>query len=143
MAPLGMGHPRQPRQYLWEGRPLVSKAKTKGTDAENRVRDYAKSRGWPHADRLTLAGANDKGDIRLADGVPFVLEVKGGQGALSSPHSHLRELKAEIANAQALYGAVVAKKAGSTNVGDDWVAMMPVSVLFDILDTLFHPHYPG
>lgn len=115
----------------------MSRAKQVGTDAENRVRDYAKSRGWEHADRLTLSGVNDRGDIRLGDGIDFTLEVKGGQGALSSPHSHLRELKAEIANNQHRFGAVVAKKAGSTKVGEDWVAMLPVSVLFDLLDALY------
>lgn len=116
---------------------MSNKSKQKGTDAENRVRDYAISRGWAHADRLTLKGNQDRGDIRLGDGIDFVLEVKGGQGALSSPHSHLRELRDEIQNARARFGAVVAKKAGSTKVGEDWVAMMPVSVLFDILDTLY------
>jgi hypothetical protein len=115
----------------------VSKAKQKGTDAENRVRDYARQRNWPYADRLTLSGTNDRGDIRLGDGVPFTIEVKGGQTALSSPHSHLRELRAEMANNGHSFGAVIAKKAGSTKVGEEWVAMMPVDVLFDILDRLF------
>ena len=95
---------------------MSNPSKQKGTDAENRVRDYAISRGWVSADRLALAGANDKGDIRLGDNIPFVIEVKGGQGALGSPHAHLRELVAEIRNAKAKYGAVIAKKPGSTNV---------------------------
>lgn len=116
---------------------MSNPSKQKGTDAENKVVEYAKSRGYQHADRLTLSGAKDRGDVRLGDGIDFVIEVKGGQGALSSPHSHLRELRAEIANAKACAGAVIAKKPGSTNVGKDWVAMIPVDILFDILDRLY------
>lgn len=120
---------------------MSNPSKQKGTDAENRVRDYAIGRGYIHADRLALAGASDRGDIRLGDGIDFVIEVKGGQGALGSPHSHLRELRAEVANARARFGAVVAKKPGSTNVGQDWVAMIPVDMLFDIIDRLY-PELP-
>ena len=115
----------------------MNRPKQVGTDAENKVVDYAKSRGWAHADRLTQAGVNDRGDVRLGDGIDFVIEVKGGQGALRTPHSHLHELVAEIQNADARFGAVVAKKPGSTKVGEDWVAMMPVKVLFDLLDTVY------
>jgi hypothetical protein len=118
-------------------------SKQKGTDAENRVVAYAKERGWLHADRLTQAGVNDRGDVRLGDGIDIVIEVKGGQGALSSPHSHLRELKAEVANAKARYGAVIAKKPGSTNVGDGWVAMLPVSMFFDIIDQCYASKSPS
>lgn len=116
---------------------MVNPAKQKGTDAENRVRDYAKERGWEHADRLTQSGINDRGDIRLGDGVPFTIEVKGGQGALKAAYSHLKELREEIDNNGHRYGAVIAKKPGSTKVGQDWVAMMPVDLLFDLLDELF------
>ena len=116
---------------------MVNPAKQKGTDGENKVRDYARSRGWEHADRLTLSGGNDRGDIRLGDGVEFTIEVKAGQGALETPHAHLRELRDEMANNGHRFGAVIAKKPGSTKVGEDWVAMMPVSVLFDLLDEYF------
>lgn len=115
---------------------MSNPSKTKGTDAENKVRDYFRENGFPHADRLTQAGVNDRGDIRLGDGVAFTIEVKGGQGALKSPHSHLRELRAEMANNGHFHGAVIAKKPGSTNVGADWVAMMPVEVLLDIIHQL-------
>lgn len=114
----------------------MNRPKRVGTDAENKVVAYAKERGWTHADRLTLTGAKDRGDVRLGDGIPVTIEVKGGQGALSSPHQHLRELKEEMVNNKHHVGAVIAKKAGSTNVGDDWVAMMPVSVFFNIIKLL-------
>ncbi len=112
---------------------MSNPAKSKGTDAENKVRDYFRANGFPHADRLTQAGVNDRGDIRLGDGIDWTIEVKGGQGALRSPHSHLRELKAEMANNGHAFGAVIAKKPGSNKVGEEWVAMMPVSVLLAII----------
>ena len=116
---------------------MANRPKAVGPDAETKVVAYAKERGWPHADRLTLSGAADRGDVRLGDGIDFALEVKGGQGALRSPHQHLRELRAEMINAEAFAGAVIAKKPGSTNVGGDWVAMMNVDTLFDILDRIY------
>lgn len=116
---------------------MSNKAKAAGTDAENKVRDYAKLRGYAYAELLRQGGSLDKGDVRLGDGIDFVIEVKGGQGALSAPHSHIKEMRAEMRNAGARHGAVVAKKAGSTNVGQDWVAMMPVDMLFDIIDRLY------
>jgi hypothetical protein len=115
---------------------VTNRPKQVGTDAENKVVAYAKERGWTHADRLTLSGVNDRGDVRLGDGVPVTIEVKGGQGALSKPHDHLRELKAEMINNKHHVGAVIAKKPGSTKVGEDWVAMMPVSVFFDMVKLL-------
>lgn len=116
---------------------MANKPKIAGTDAETKVKRYAVERGWPHADRVTLSGGKDRGDIRLGDGIDFTIEVKGGQGALKAPHSHLREMTDERNNNGHRFGAVIAKKAGSTKVGDDWVAMMPVSMLFDIIDALY------
>ena len=117
---------------------MANPSKRKGTDAENRTRDYAKEHGFPYARRMAQTGAKDEGDIYLGDGIDFTLEVKGGSGALQNPHSHLRELVAEITNKGDFAGAVVAKKRGSNNIGDDWVAMMPVSVLFDILNRIYN-----
>lgn len=113
---------------------MANRPKQAGTDAENRVRDYFRNHGFPYADRLTQAGINDRGDVRLGDGIPWTIEVKGGQGALSKPHSHLRELVAEMENNGHKFGAVIAKKPGSTKVGDDWVAMMPVRVLLELIN---------
>jgi len=112
---------------------MANPSKTKGTDAENKVRDFFRANGFPHADRLTQAGVNDRGDIRLEDGLRWTIEVKGGQGALNNPHSHLRELKAEMQNNDHMYGAVICKKPGSNDVGNDWVAMMPVETLRKII----------
>lgn len=125
------------REHIRTGGQVVNKPKRDGTDAENRVKEYAIERGWIHADRLTLSGAQDRGDIRLGDGVEFTLEVKGGQGAIKQIHSHVREMVAEMHNNGHNLGAVIAKKAGSRNVGSDWLAVMPAELLFDILDILY------
>lgn len=114
----------------------MSKSKQVGTDAENKVRDWFREHGWPHADRLTLSGINDRGDIRLGDGIPWTIEVKGGQGALNAPHSHIREMHAERDNNGHLMGAVIAKKPGSAKVGEEWVAFMSVADLNLIILTM-------
>lgn len=115
---------------------MANRPKQVGTDAENKVRDWFRDNGWPHADRLTLSGITDRGDIRLGDGIPWTIEVKGGQGALGSPHAHIREMHAERDNNGHMMGAVIAKKPGSTNVGDDWVALMSVADLNLIIQTM-------
>lgn len=115
---------------------MANRPKQVGTDAENKVRDWFQANGWEHADRLTLSGVSDRGDIRLGDGVSFTVEVKGGQGATSGVHKHLSELRQEMANNRHQFGAVIAKKPGSTKVGDDWVAIMPVDVLNEMLIAL-------
>jgi hypothetical protein len=107
---------------------VANRPKIAGTDAENKARDFFKENGWPHADRLTLSGVNDRGDVRLGDGVGVTIEVKGGQKAVSALHSHVKELREEMHNNVHSFGAVIAKKPGSTKVGEDWIAAMPVAV---------------
>lgn len=58
---------------------MVNRPKNIGTAAETAVVRTARTRGFPHADRLTLTGNKDRGDIGLAPGV--VLEIKGGEKA--------------------------------------------------------------
>lgn len=117
---------------------MANKPKVDGTDGENRTRDYFQANGWQHADRLTLSGINDRGDIRLGDGVNVTIEVKAGQKAISGLHSHVRELKEEMANNGHEFGAVIAKKPGSRNVGEDWLAVMPVEVYNKMILVLRH-----
>ncbi|MEV8177211.1 hypothetical protein AB0O99_04085 [Cellulosimicrobium funkei] len=58
---------------------MVNRPKQIGTAAETAVVRAARTRGFPHADRLTLTGNKDRGDIGLCPGV--ILEVKGGEKA--------------------------------------------------------------
>jgi len=58
---------------------MVNRPKQIGTAAETAVVRAARTRGFPHADRLTLTGNKDRGDISLTPGV--IVEVKGGEKA--------------------------------------------------------------
>ena len=51
----------------------MSKARTKGTQYENRVRDRYLRPIWPSADRAPLRGTADRGDF---DGTPVIVEAK-------------------------------------------------------------------
>jgi len=54
----------------------MTKSKQRGTKAETDIRNYLRSRFWPYARRLTLAGAKDPGDVTLGDGIHVTVEVK-------------------------------------------------------------------
>lgn len=103
----------------------MSRSKQIGTEAETAVVNWLKASGFPHADRLTLHGTKDIGDVRVADGLPVVIEVKAGKSAVTALGSHVKELGVEVANANAEVGVVIAKRArvGTANVGD-WFAVM-------------------
>jgi hypothetical protein len=107
---------------------VVSKSKQKGTAAETAVVKHLKEKGWPYAERRALQGNLDKGDINL--GSPVVLEVK--DHAKITLSEWLKELKVEMGNADVDVGAVIAKKRGTTNVGE-WYAVMPVDVFLLLL----------
>lgn len=57
---------------------MVNPSKDKGTKGETAVVRVAKTLGWP-ADRLTLTGNHDRGDVKLNDRV--MVEVKSGHQA--------------------------------------------------------------
>ena len=117
---------------------MANKARRDGTDAETKVKRYAIARGYRHAKLLRQAGALDEGDVHLGDGYPVCVEVKGGQKAVTQIPAHLRELDAEIRNSKAETGAVIVKKARSANV-EDWYAVMPAALWFDLIERLYPP----
>lgn len=106
----------------------MSKAKQKGTAAETAVVKFLRDNGFPYAERRALHGTVDKGDITGCG--PVVLEVKNHKTITLS--AWLKELEAEMANAEVTVGAVIAKKRGTMNVGD-WYAVMPASVFAVLL----------
>jgi hypothetical protein len=106
----------------------MSKAKQKGTAAETAVVQWLKTEGWLYAERRALQGNLDKGDINM--GAPVVIEVKDHKTITLS--EWLKELKVEMFNAKVDVGCVLAKKRGTTNVGD-WYAVMPASVFAHLL----------
>ena len=98
---------------------MTNRAKAKGTAAETAVVGYLREQGWPHAERRTLAGNQDKGDLA---GIPgLVVEVKDCQRLEFGPW--LREAQVERANAGAEYGVVWAKRRGTRNPADWYVLM--------------------
>ena len=114
---------------------MTSPQKRKGSAAELAVAKWLRKLGWIHAERSRAGWQDDRGDI---DGMPgIVIEVKNCK-TISIPQ-WLRELEVEMKNAQALTGAVIAKRKGSTNV-DNWYAIMPASVWAQLLLELDRPN---
>lgn len=107
-------------------------AKTRGRAAENAARDWLRAHGWPHAERLRLTGAADRGDLT---GIPgMVVEVKAAGGM--SVGEMLTELETEQTN-QARFapsaglpdGLVIVRRRGVPDVAR-WGALMPVEQAF-------------
>ena len=103
-------------------------AKAKGRNAEHRVVEYLRANGVPHAERRARTGAKDQGDITGWPGV--CVEVKATQ-KIAIPQ-WLRELDAEMANAHADTGFVIAKPAGKTDPAD-WYCILRPAVLLDLM----------
>ncbi len=106
----------------------MSKQKQKGTAAETAVAKYLRENGFPYAERRALTGTYDKGDITGCG--PIVFEVKNH--AKMDLAGWIKELLDEIANAEAMTGAVVAKKRGTTFPGD-WYAILPFGLFVELL----------
>ena len=79
------------------------RSKDIGTRAETAVVRLARDLGFREAERLPLAGAADKGDIRLIRDPLVILEVKAGKAAQNASWSQiqawLRETQIERNNA--------------------------------------------
>jgi hypothetical protein len=96
---------------------VASKHKQKGTAAETAVVRWLQANGHPYAERRTLSGQYDRGDIA---GVPGIcIEVKNH--ARWDAATWLAEAITEAENAGVDIGIVVAKKRGTTNPGDWYV----------------------
>jgi len=111
---------------------MVNRSKAKGTAAESAVVAELVRRGWPHAERRTLSGSYDKGDVAGVYGIAgaAVIEVKNEKA--HDLAGWLAEALTEQRNANAAVGAVVAKKRGTTNVSD-WYAVLTFGQLCDLL----------
>lgn len=109
---------------------MVNKPRMKGTSAESAVVKFLQDNGFPYAERRSLNGATDKGDISGCLGL--CIEVKyAGAGLKIGPW--LTETQQERVNAGADYGILVVKPPG---LGDRntayWYAIM-VGAEFDRL----------
>ena len=106
---------------------MSNPSKQRGTAAETAVVAWLRLNGYPHAERRALAGQADKGDIAGLPGT--VVEVKSCKA--HDLAGWCGELEAEIRNAGALTGVVIAKRRGTTNV-DEWYALMPAKRWLDL-----------
>lgn len=98
-------------------------ARAAGTRFERHIADYLARHVDDRIDRRAKTGARDKGDIggiRL-HGQRVVLEAK--DCSTISLAGWMTETEAERINDGALFGAVVHKRRGKGNPGDQWVTM--------------------
>jgi hypothetical protein len=119
---------------------MANRPKQKGTAAETAIVNALIEEGWAHAERRTLAGAADKGDVKLGDGIPVMVEAKNCS-TVSLP-AWLREVAAEKANAKADIGVVWFKLRGTTDPRK-WAVAMTGEQFLEILRALgYHPDGP-
>lgn len=103
-----------------------------GTAAETAVVRYLVQHGFPHAERRSLKGSLDQGDITGTPGICW--EVKGGEKARTASDgliaSWVDETETERINASADVGILVVQRAayGPPRAGM-WWAVMPLATL--------------
>jgi hypothetical protein len=103
----------------WQRSGHVSKERAKGTSFETFVVNYLKN-FYPHAERRTLHGTLDKGDITGCD-PRLVFECKNHKTLNFSGWLH--EAEVERINAGAEMGIVVAKRRSYGNPADQYAVV--------------------
>lgn len=107
----------------------MNRPKAIGTSVESAVVAHARRNGFGGADRLTLSGVADRGDVRLTAGLTagVVVECKGGATAERASDaliaSWLDETERERVNAGAAVALLVTKRKGygAARAGSWWV----------------------
>ncbi|MEV7267085.1 hypothetical protein AB0N38_26335 [Micromonospora aurantiaca] len=103
-----------------------------GTAAESATVKYLAANGFPHAERRSLRGALDAGDVTGCPGI--CIEVKGGDAARNASDLQIERWMAEVTrereNAKADVGLLVVQRAGvgPANAGR-WWAVLPLSTV--------------
>lgn len=102
---------------------MVNRPRALGTAAEVAVVEWLCSNGHPYAERRSLSGLNDRGDVTGIPGIVIEVKVAGKQGLKLGPW--MRETENERVNANAVYGILVAKptRLGPKRTGK-WLAAM-------------------
>jgi hypothetical protein len=112
-----------------------------GTAGETAVVKYLVPNGWPSAERRSLNGSTDKGDVTGTPGI--VWEVKSGKAAERASDNQvlawLDETEVEREHANAAIGILVTKRpgVGAANVGR-WWAIVTYQTLTVILGRGLH-----
>lgn len=108
----------------------MSKAKRKGTAAETAVVRYLEANGFPTAERRSLAGAADKGDVTGIPGI--VIEIKAAK-KYEIP-GWLKEAAQEGINAKAEYAILIMKPNGKGEGSvNKWWAIVDVEQMTNLL----------
>ena len=97
----------------------MSASKQRGTRWESAIVAYLREHGWPHAERRSLAGKHDRGDV--AGVIGCVIEAKSQ--ARHSWSEWLDEAEAEKSNDGADVGVVWAHRRGKASPADGYVVM--------------------
>ncbi|AKU15766.1 hypothetical protein [Luteipulveratus mongoliensis] len=125
----------------------MNRSKAKGTLAETACVNWFRAHGFPWAERLTLSGAYDRGDISLLPGHAVIVEVKSysaagnGQPATKMLAGWMAEVEREVNNAGADHGVLVVKRAGSTDVGR-WFAYVHPAAFLAMVGAQVEPDMP-
>jgi hypothetical protein len=100
---------------------MVNKPRIKGTNAETAVVRYLREHGHPHAERRSLRGNEDWGDITGTPGVCW--EVKAAKTLALA--GWLRETERERVASRSEFGILVIKpvRMGATRTDQWWAAM--------------------
>ena len=115
---------------------MSSRSKQVGTAGETAVVNYLKRHGWPHAERRSLNGAYDRGDVAGCPGI--VWEVKAGNAAMNASDAQveawMQEAEVERVNDNADIGILVMKRKGisGTRAGE-WWAVLDGGVFADLV----------
>lgn len=97
-----------------------------GTWVESAACRWLADHGFPECERLPLAGAHDRGDLRLAREPLVIAECKRAQRGVRLG-TWMHELVEEVGNAGAAFGLLIAKQRGAGNQRvDRWFAAMPL-----------------
>lgn len=104
---------------------MARRPKDIGTAAETAVVRFLLDNGFPHAERRSLRGSVDHGDITGMPGV--MVEVKGGQAGKNASDTLIRQwmeeqVDVQASNARADVGFLVTQRAGvgPANAGRWW-----------------------
>lgn len=119
----------------------MNKPKIKGTFAETTVVNYLRDNGFPYAERRTLKGAKDRGDVAGCPGLCFEVKYAGVSLKIGT---WLGETDVESLNDEADYGILVVKPLG---LGErsvaSWYAVMTSEYFSKLVRTVqFLDNYP-
>lgn len=116
----------------------MSASKRKGTAWETAIVCYLLANGVPHAERRTLGGAKDRGDIAGIPGV--VIEAKSA--ARLDLAGWIDETETERRNDRSSVGAAWVKRRGKASPGHGYVVMTGERFLRLLADAGYVPQPP-